>query len=83
MEFAPPHLRKTAFRRILYSPGFKEEAISVVMDSLARANEARPVVVHCDSLEVGDTKKAGLLNCSLCLRCPFVCQAKEILGCEW
>lgn len=52
------------------SPEFREEAIdalvdqsdSVVMDSLARGNEARPVAVHCDSLEVWDTEKARLLK---------------------
>lgn len=36
-----------------------DQSNSVVMGSLARGNEARPVAVHCDFLEVGDTRKLG------------------------
>ncbi len=39
-----------------------DQSDSVVMDSLARRSEARPVAVYGDFLEVGDTKKAGLLK---------------------
>ena len=34
----------------------------VVVDSLARGNEARPAAVYCDFLEVGDTAKDRLLK---------------------
>jgi len=35
-----------------------DQSNSVVMDSLARGSEVRPIAVYCDSLEVWDTGKA-------------------------
>ena len=39
-----------------------DQSDSVVMNSLARGSEARPVSVHCDFLEVWDTEKDRLLK---------------------
>ena len=39
-----------------------DQSDSVVMDSLARGYEVRPVAVYCDFLEMWDTEKDGLLK---------------------
>jgi len=59
---------------------FPDQSDNVVMDSLARGNKVRPVAVYCDFLEVWDTEKASLCNCSLGLGCPFCISGNCLSG---